>query len=972
MSRLNNLPTLRINREQPIRFNYGGQSYKGLEGDTIGTALYANGTRIFSRSLKYHRPRGLYSLDGECSNTCMEVNGIPNVRTENTLLKTGMSVQPQNVKGSADRDPMGFMDKMDWAMPAGFYYRTMHKPARIWPVALKQVRKMAGIGKISPDYQMPGTFDEIYPRTDVCVIGGGPAGMLAAAAAAEKGLRVVLLEARPWLGGFFDYRTADYNEDMLLHQRARQLSQRIHQMSNVRIFRHTAMVGAYNNNLVTAFQTGGESDHFDERYIEIRAESVVVATGCIERPLLFENNERPGVMQVGCAHRLAHTYGILAGSEAVFSVGHDLGLEAAVDLHDLGLKIACVADIRQDGQDSGLIGQLQKRSIPYMSGWVAIDAQGKAAVEKATVGTNQGTFQKEFDCNLLVASAGLTPITAPLTMSQARLEYDHHTGFFLATNIPDKMHAAGRMLGFRHPWSIETSGTLAGLQATADCGIEVESEINQVRHNLATLAGPQKGCKMVSAPVKGRKTFICFDEDTTIKNIKQALEMGFDAAELIKRFTAAGTGPGQGGIPGHNLPLFVAQYQADSTVAAKPTTVRAPLVPTLVATYAGRNHDMCKRTPMHDSQKQDGGIMRRIGVWRRARYFSQDFTCRDEIENVRTNVGLLDASTLGKFKIWGPDALNALQRVYVGDMSKIADGKIKYSAMCNDDGCIVDDGVVVKRTENEYYFTTSTGRAGSTVEWFRYHTRYDGWNYHMVNLTDALGVINLAGPNARKVLERVVDADVSNEAFPFAAYREFAIKNEIPVSSMRLGFVGELSYELHVASSYMQTIWDLLVEAGEEFGLRNFGLEAQNVLRLEKGHIIIGAESEIRTTLHDVGLSFLWSRKKPEAKTVGSVALQQTEKQAGRLKLIGFKMENSARAPKDGSIIVENDIKGYVCTARYSASLDESVGMALVNASLAKEGQQLQIYEDECEGRLIYATVVPTPFYDPEGNRLKM
>jgi sarcosine oxidase subunit alpha len=448
--------------------------------------------------------------------------------------------------------------------------------------------------------------------------------------------------------------------------------------------------------------------------------------------------------------------------------------------------------------------------------------------------------------------------------------------------------------------------------------------------------------------------------------------MGFDAAELIKRFTAAGTGPGQGGIPGHNLPLFVAQYHADSTVSAKPTTVRAPLVPTLIATYAGRNHDMCKRTPMHESQKTAGGIMRRIGVWRRARYFSQDFSCREEIENVRSNVGMLDASTLGKFKLWGPDAIKALQRVYVGDLSKIAEGKIKYSAMCNDDGCIVDDGVVVKRAENEYYFTTSTGRAGSTVEWFRYHTRYDGWDYNLVNLTDGLGVINLAGPNARKVLEKIADADVSNDAFPFAAYREFTIKKEIPVRSMRLGFVGELSYELHVASSYMQALWELLEEAGQEFGMRNFGLEAQNVLRLEKGHIIIGAESEIRTTLHDVGLGFLWSRKKPAAKTVGAVALQQTEKQPDRLKLVGFKMENPSRAAKDGSIVVENDVKGYVCTARRSFTLNESVGLALVDAALAQEGRRLQIYEDECEGQLLHATVVPTPFYDPEGKRLRM
>jgi sarcosine oxidase subunit alpha len=403
-----------------------------------------------------------------------------------------------------------------------------------------------------------------------------------------------------------------------------------------------------------------------------------------------------------------------------------------------------------------------------------------------------------------------------------------------------------------------------------------------------------------------------------------------------------------------------------------PTTVRVPLVPTYIATYAGSNHDMCKRTPVHDSQIAAGGVIRRIGVWERARYFSDDYSCRAEIENVRTNVGMLDASTLGKFKLWGPDALKALQRVYVGDMSKIADGKVKYSAMCNDDACIIDDGVVVKRAENDYYFTTSTARAGATVEWIRYHTRYDGWQFHMVNLTDAFGVINLAGPNARKVFQKVTDADISDSVFPYAGYRELMIKETIPVRSMRLGFVGELSFELHVPSSYMQTVWDLLTEAGQEFGIRHFGLEAQNVLRMEKAHLIIGSESEQRTTLHDVGLGFLWDRHKSDAKTVGAVALRQTENQESRFKLVGFKMEDPSRPPKEGSIIVDSRIRGYVCIARHSFALKEPVGLALVEAPLAEEGTRLQIYEDECNGQHIYATVVPTPFYDPEGKRLKM
>lgn len=339
---------------------------------------------------------------------------------------------------------------------------------------------------------------------------------------------------------------------------------------------------------------------------------------------------------------------------------------------------------------------------------------------------------------------------------------------------------------------------------------------------------------------------------------------------------------------------------------------------------------------------------------------------------MRTNVGMLDGSTLGKFRLHGPDALNVLQRVYVSDMSKIKEGRIKYSAMCNDDGCVIDDGVVIKRGENDYYITTSTGRAGQTIEWIRYHTRYDGWNFAMVNLTDSMGVINLSGPNARKVLEKVVDIDVSNEAFGFSEYKEFTIAGAIPVRAMRLGFVGELSYELHVPSSYMKAVWLMVKEAGKPFNIRNFGVEAQNVLRMEKCHIILGQESEQRTNLLDLGLGFLWDRTKFDAKTVGAVALRQVESDMTRLKLVGFKMENNGRAPQDGSIIVDKRVRGYVCTARDSFSLKEAVGMALVDADLAKIGTRLEIFEDECGDNRIYGTVVKMPFYDPDGKRMKM
>ncbi len=970
--RLAHLPTLRIDPDKPIAFTYRNREYQGYSGDSVATALYASGVRVFSRSLKYHRPRGLYSLDGESETCTMAVDGIPNVQAEKKLLKSHLRVAAQNVIGSADWDLLGFLDGFDWAMPAGFYYKIMHKPAWIWPLASRFLRRMAGVGHLSPSFQMQGRFDEIYPTVDVCVVGGGPAGMSAALAAAEQGLRVMLLEARPWLGGIYDHRVMSAGTGTALYERARDLSTRVDEAPNLRVLRHASLMGVYNNNLITAFQVGTASDVFDERYIEIRASTMVVATGCIERPLLFENNERPGVMQVGCAHRLARTYGILPGSRAVFSVGHDLGLEAALDLANLRLPVAAVADTRANGQDPALVDALSKKGIPFHMGWVAAAAHGRKAVRGVTLAEINGTARQDLACDLLVASAGMSPVTGPLTMAGAKLAFDARTGYFLAARVPERVHAAGRLLGLEDPESIETSGRLAGLRAAADCGAPVRSHIDETQRVLEACPGPVEGSTLIRGPGTGRKAFLDFDEDTPLKNVKQAYDMGFDVPELSKRFANVGTGPSQGGIPGHNFPLVLSEHRAEAPGSLNPTTVRAPMVPAYVATFAGAHHDVHKCTPLHDSQLRAGGIMRRVGVWKRARYFSEDTSCKAEIENVRSNVGIIDVSTLGKFRIFGPDAEKALQRVYIGNMAKVPHGKLKYAAMCNDDGCIVDDGVITKQRENDYYLTTSSARAGATIEWIRYHTRYDGWDYHIVNLTDALSAINIAGPNSRRVLEKVTAADVSNEAFPFMGYREITVGRGIPARVCRIGFVGELSYELHVPASYAQAVWNLLIEAGRDLGIRPFGMEAQSCMRLEKGHLIVNLESEIRTTLLDLGMGFLWYRRKPEARTVGAVALTQTQNQPDRYKLVGLEPKNPRQTPGDGSVIVDSTIRGHVCTARYSFSLEKSIGLALVEEPLARVGTRLEIFQDDWGKERLAATVVKPPFYDPAGERLRM
>ncbi|RLB33931.1 MAG: glycine cleavage T protein (aminomethyl transferase), partial [Deltaproteobacteria bacterium] len=947
---------------------------KGFRGDSVATALFANGIRIFSRSIKYHRPRGLYSLDGESGNTLVTINGECNVNAERTPLRQGMRVRAQNYLGSVERDLLGILDRFDHFMPAGFYYRTFYKPAFMWPLSVEIIRKIAGTGKIDPDKIWSNDdFQELYLNAEVAVLGGGPAGMKAALVAAEQGLRVVLFEARPWLGGFYDWRTRRYNDSDPLFERGLKLAEKVRGHQYIRVLLHTFVTNLTGDNLITAFQVGDEQDPFVQRYVEIRPTSVVVATGCTERPLIFQNNDRPGIMQAACALRLARTYGLLPGTRAVFSVGDDLGLEAAIDLYDMGLQMAAVADARKDGHDPELVQALKDRGIPLFANWAASSAKGNKVVKGVVLGSLSSSGTKIFPCDLLVASAGLSPVSAPLSTIGAKFAYDPHTNFFLPTELPPRVFPAGRMLGYTDPASIETSGEVAGLKAVRSCGLNTST--TKAESALQDLPGPEKGCNIVHGPNigSGNKAFICFDEDGTYKIARQCVEQGLDLPELAKRFGVFGLGPSQGGIPNHNLPLVLAELRGTGMEGLLPTTTRSPFVPVLFATVAGPNYQIFKRTPMHRLQEKPGVIFRRTGIWQRVRYFSNDLTSRDEIMAVRNSVGIIDVSTLGKFRLFGPDALKALQRVYISDMSKVKTGKLKYSAMLNHDGMIVDDGVVTQIGDNDFYFTTSTGRAGNTVEWFRYHTKYENWEFHLVNLTDTLAAINLAGPKSREVLSRLTDEDISNEAFPYMGYRELTVAGKIPVRALRVGFVGELSYELHFPASYGETLWNMLLEAGEEFGIRPFGLEAQFTLRLEKGHIIIGQDTEQRVNLLDVGLGFLWDRNDKASKKIGAPALAFTEGQKGRLKLVGVRMDNALETPGDGAVIRDgNQVAGYLCSSRYSPTLEQSIAMALVTDHMALEGTRLTVYQNDNNKPVDYkATVVSMPFYDPEGKRLR-
>ncbi|MBN1104105.1 MAG: (2Fe-2S)-binding protein, partial [Deltaproteobacteria bacterium] len=639
MKRLAATPMERIDRERDIAFSYRGKSLRGLAGDTVATALFANGVRIFSRSLKYHRPRGLYNLDGHGSQCLMRVNGEPNVRACARPLEEGMEVLPQNVIGSPECDLLSALQWFHGAMPAGFYYRRFHRPAWIWPLAQKILRWSAGIGRLDPAMS-DGLYQSQYLNCELCVIGGGLAGMTAALTAARAGVRVVLLERKDHLGGSLDYRRVPLHNRIPAYLYARQRAEEVLAAENIRVLLSAAATGMYQSNQVTAVQKGGPSDRFRYRYLEIRAKGVVVATGAIERPLVFENNDAPGVMQGSCAQQLLHHFALRPGCLAVVCGCHDGLLEVAADLAEAGVRVLAVTDIRQEGFDPEAVARLHRLAVPFLAGYRPAAARQRSTLKGVELRSVDGGKSLSLPCDVLVASAGETPLSQLLHVAGAPVVYDAPTGRFLPGRPPEGVHGAGRVSGLDDERSVEAEGRLAGLSGLRDAGVEVGSELASARNELAGLPRPKTGCGTWIGKGPGYWRFVSFDEDVTVGQVEEALEDGFDGPELVKRYTAAGTGPSQSTFSGQNLAALVAEKKGLAPGSVLPTTLRPPVEPTSLAVLGGRRRHPVKRTPLHERQAALGAVFRLAGEWERAAHFGSP-QAREEVLNVRSNVGFI-------------------------------------------------------------------------------------------------------------------------------------------------------------------------------------------------------------------------------------------------------------------------------------------------------------------------------------------
>jgi len=952
VSRLPEVNGERIDRRRELRFTFDGKEVRALEGDTIGSALFASGRRTFSRSFKYHRPRGLMCCAGQCPNCLVQVDNSPGVRACTEPVREGMKVHHMNARPSLDFDVMRATDKFGGPFtPPGFYYKTFIRPRRLWPLYEKVLRHAAGLGKVRKSQPEREWRTEYRRRhADLLVVGGGAAGLCAATAAAELGADVVLCDEGPEPGGRL---LAEGGQD-----HARELTARA-QEAGVEVLANAPALGAFDG-LVPVWQ--GDTLH------QVRARRLLYATGTIEQPLLFPGNDLPGVMLSGGALRLAALYAVKPGDRAVVATVCDRGLDAALALVDHGVGIVSVADLRE-GASSARFKALERLGIPVRSGSTVLEARGNSHVSQAVVGAPGADGGAEIDCDLLIVSGGSAPATSLLSQSGARTAYDTKRGVFALSHIPEGVHAAGEVCGPVSREDAELSGLVAGAEAAHALGLGDAgsfAEVKEGRRRVET-ARSLPSDVAVPAPVSGEakgKCFACLCEDVTAKDIHLSVEEGYDSIELSKRYTTTTMGPCQGRMC--QLPAIrqMAGETGQSLEEVGTTTARPPWHAVPMGALAGRPFEPAKRSSIHGRQREQGANVMWAADWRRAYDYGDP---KAEALAVHKAAGLIDVSTLGKLIVRGPDAGEMLDRLYPNRFSNLKPGRIRYGVIASDAGRIMDDGTICRLDEESFYVTTTSSGAGAMYDWFSWWLADWRLNVHLTDVTQGLGAVNLAGPRARQIMSKLTELDCSSEGFTYLDGKRAEVAG-VPCLILRIGFVGEVGYEIHFPSAHGEHLWDALLEAGAPHGLRPFGLEPQRLLRLQKMHIIVGQDTDSES--HPFSAAMPWIVKlDKEQDYIGKWALERFSQEPLETALVGFKLPDGDVPTEGAAVLPEGDGPvGQVTSARYSPQLGTVIGMAWVPAALAEDGKRVTISD---EGRRLQAEVVTKPFYDPDGEVLR-
>ena len=951
MTRLPVQPGERIDRTRPITFTFDGKPVPAYAGDTIASALYAHGRRTFSRSFKYHRPRGELCGCGQCANSLVQIAGRPGVRACAEPAADGLVVKHTNARPGLDFDVMRATDVVGGPFtPPGFYYKTFIRPRRLWPVYEKVLRAAAGLG-VLPKRQADRAWRTEYRRRhcDVLVIGGGVAGLAAALRAAELGADVVLCDEDAEPGGALLHEGG--------HPRARALADRA-AAAGVEILCGAPALGFFDG-LVPVWQ--GDTLH------QVRAARHIAATGTLEQPLVFPENDLPGVMLAGGARRLAALYGVKPGNTAVVATTGDRGLDAALALHAAGVRVAAVADLRPDAGGGTLAEQIEAAGLELLRGATVVRALGRQAVTGAILAPVDAEGyaiegrERTFPCDLVAVSGGTAPATSLLLQGGAKARYDQATGRFVADGLHDLVLAAGSVAGHEDADAAELSGLVAGAAAALALGHGTaadEAILEQDRSRLRDRPAPPP---VATPPAvardrrRGGKAFVDLDEDVTTKDIALAASEGYDSIELSKRYTTVTMGPSQGRFSQLASIRALGAHTGLTPEAVGMTTARPPWVSVPMGVLAGRPFEPAKRSAIHGRQREQKATVRWAGDWRRAYDYGDP---EAEALAVHEHAGVIDVSTLGKLMVRGPDAGEILDRLYPNRFSNLKPGRVRYGVMTSDAGRIMDDGTICRLDDDAFYVTTTSSGAGAIEEWFGWWLATWDLDARVTDVTQALCAVNLAGPRAREILAGLTDLDVSPGGFAYLDGKRGKVAG-VDALLLRIGFVGEVGYEIHFPAVYGEHVWDALYAAGA----RPFGLEPQRVLRLQKLHVIVGQDTDSESTPYGAAMPWIVKLDKDQD-FIGRWALEHAAEHGAEHALVGFTMADG-HVPTEGAVVLPG---GQVTSSRRSPQLEQVIGMAWVPVGQAEDGAEITISD---EGATYPATVTTSPFYDPDGEVLR-
>jgi len=925
-----------IDRSKTVSFHWNGRRYEGFAGDTIASALAANGVRVLSRSFKYHRRRGLLTATYHDPNAMVQVGDEPNVRAAHQVLSEGMEVSAQNVWPSLSFDVKAANQLVSRFLPPGFYYKTFMAPRGLWPWYQRVLGRFAAGGVVDPEHHS-AEYDHRYAHPDVLVAGGGPAGMAAAIAAAESGASVILVEEEPALGGHLRF-----GDDGDLRALA-DLRAAIEAQPAIEVMTDAVAAGRYDHNWVSVVQR--DMAHVEERLVLARVKHLVVAAGTLERPYVFKGNDLPGVMLSTAARRLTNLYAVKPGDRAVVLTANQSGDATVADLASAGVEIAAVLDAR--------------------NGETVVEASGRKGVETVVDSTGKRT-----DADLLVTATGWTTSTALLNMAGDRPVYESRAARFLPSNLPPNVLATGGLVGDGTTDQLIEHGSAAGREAAR------RAEAVKATWRGATsqvVPGEVPTLDVDDHPELFRSTthgLVDYSEDVTSKDLFAAAEEGYDSMELAKRYTTAGMGPVQGKVEAVNALAVHGEAIGASLLETSTTTWRPPYAPIRLGTLAGRHHEPFRHSPIQPWHEMHHAKPLLAGQWIRPDHYGDP---EAEVRAVRSGVGIIDVSPLGKIDLRGKDVPRLLEFVYVNKWSKLEVGKVRYGVMCAEDGVIMDDGVTGRLGPDRYMMSTTSGGAGVVWNWLDdwLQTSFPEWDVKMTAVSDGYASINVAGPDSRELVGRLTNIDLDPDQFGYMEVRTGTVAGVTDCFLWRIGFTGELSYEIHVPAGYGLWLWETLMDHGEDLGVTAFGVEAQRIMRLEKGHFIVGQDTDGLTQGFGVGID--WAIKMDKPDFAGKPELTWQKERGDYPRLVAVQTDDPTIVPPEASQIIDTGerIKGRVTSSRHSPTLERSICLAQVASDLAEGGRRLSIRLPD--GTTVAATVMADhAHFDPEGTRLRV